>query len=180
MSIYQTGDALPRPLYYQAEAFSRIVFDDDEEYDIDLGLTEPAVHITVAQGNLLIAYAAVSWTDLEHAGVQYRCYGLSTVLTFPAFRRRGYGGQMVQAAITLITQAADADIALLWTTPNNIDWYTRYGWRALPALTTLVGDPAAPEVDDEETAMMLFISEKGRAGEPAFEQGRVYVGEERW
>ena len=115
LKIYNRGDDLPLPLYYQAETFVRITWADHDEYDIDGGLTEPAIHIVLAEGNLLLSYASLIWTDLDYTGIRYRCYGLRSVFTFRGFRRRGYGGQVVQAATTLIQQKRDADIGLLWT-----------------------------------------------------------------
>lgn len=180
LNIYRSGADVPRPLYYQAQAFSRIVFGDIEDYDIDLELHEPGMHVVVSEGNLLISWATIVWRDIHHAGQSYTCFGLSGVLTFPAFRNRGYGGQVVKTATDLIRADARADIALLWTARHNANFYARFGWQVMPAMTTLIGSPDAPEVYDDELTMMLFVSEKGQSGMTDFEQGRVYIGEEEW
>jgi GNAT superfamily N-acetyltransferase len=180
LRIYRTSAELPLPLYYQAQAFSRIFWSDGDDYDIDLGLNESAIVVVLVNGNSLITHAAIVYADVTCAGRTYKCCGLSSVMTFPAFRKRGYGGQVVQAATALIREDTAVDIALLWTAPQNTHFYSRYGWQALPTLTILMGDAAEPTVYDEEVPMMLFLSEKGRQDAARFEHGRVYVGEEGW
>ena len=180
LHIYPTSADLPPAYYYQAQAFMRIVFGDLDDYDMDYGLEEEAQHIVVAQGKTLISYTAVIWTTLEFEGESYRCYGLSGVLTFPHFRGRGYGGQVVAAATDIIRQSADADIGLLWTADKNAGFYTQQGWEVIPGMTTLSGDPQNPTVYDDELRMMLFVSAKGKQARARFERGQVYVGRETW
>ncbi|MEO1166080.1 MAG: GNAT family N-acetyltransferase [Chloroflexota bacterium] len=180
ITIHKTSEDVPLPLYYQAETFIRLTWADDEDYDMDDGLDEPAVHITLSEGNTLFSYASLISTDLALAGVTYRCYGLRSVFTFPASRKQGYGRQVVQAAGDYVSQQADADVALLWTEAHNIAFYERLGWVTMTTMKTLFGEPDSPEVFDEETAMMLFISDKGRAGKAVFDTGQVYVGDEPW
>ncbi len=181
LHVYRSSAELPHPFYYQAQAFMRITWSDSDDYNIDLGLEEPQIaFVVVAQGNRLISYAEVIWKTLLHADEPYKCYGLSGVLTFPAFRKRGYGGQVVEAAGKLIQEDPQADIALLWTAGHNASFYIRYGWEAMPNLETLVGDPEKPTLYDEELPMMQFISARGQAARAAFASGRVYVGEEQW
>ncbi|MEL6525192.1 MAG: hypothetical protein AAFQ07_05715 [Chloroflexota bacterium] len=71
ITIYKTSEDVPLPLYYQAETFIRLTWADDEDYDMDDGLDEPAVHITLSEGNTLFSYASLIWTDLELAGVTF-------------------------------------------------------------------------------------------------------------
>jgi GNAT superfamily N-acetyltransferase len=40
----------------------------------------------------------VVWKRIEHDGETYETGGLTGVFTFPDFRRRGYGTQVVEAA----------------------------------------------------------------------------------
>ena len=178
LTIYREGTPIPDHFYYQAQAFSRLNWYDSDTYDIDLE-REELTHIVLAEGKLLISYAQVLWRDIEHDGVIYKCGGLSGVMTYPHFRRRGYGGQVVQAATNLITDAL-ADIALLWTAGKNHHFYGQFGWQPLPNMVTLIGDRNKPEIFDDEGAMMLFISDKGIQGQASFENGSVYVGEEEW
>ncbi|MEL7436066.1 MAG: hypothetical protein AAFN11_19125, partial [Chloroflexota bacterium] len=77
-------------------------------------------------------------------------------------------------------QQGNIGIRLLWTEAHNIAFYERLGWVTMTTMKTLFGEPDSPEVFDEETAMMLFISDKGRAGKAVFDTGQVYVGDEPW
>jgi GNAT superfamily N-acetyltransferase len=138
------------------------------------------VHIAVTNGNTLIAYATVVWKTLELNGEIYSCGGLANVMTFPHFRKQGYGRQIVKAATKIIQEAANVDIGMLWTAAQNAGFYAHAGWEALPEMVTLMGDTNNPQVYDDEGAMMLFLSAKGKRGRAAFEHGRVYVGEWTW
>ena len=105
---------------------------------------------------------------------------LGSVMTFPFFRKRGYGSQLVAAATQLIHKETNADIALLWAEPANHRLYAKHGWRVMPHLITIHGDSTSPEPYTDEPAMMLFLSEKAKAAEAQFEYASVYVGEEKW
>jgi GNAT superfamily N-acetyltransferase len=88
-------------------------------------------HVVGAEGDALVSYAGVVRRDIEHAGQALRAYGLSTVFTFPALRRHGFGTEVVRFATARIRQAADADIAVLFTTPGTVPFYERNGWQAV-------------------------------------------------
>ena len=173
-------DKIPTHFYYQAQAFSRIIWYDSDIYDIDLELDEPMTHIVLANGKSLISYAQILSKQVMLEGKMYSCYGLSGVMTFPFFRKRGYGGQVIEAAIALMQNDHSADIALLWTEDHNQHFYSQYGWQAMPNMTSLIGDKSQPKVYDEEGAMMLFLSDKAKQNRAQFENGAVYVGEEQW
>ncbi|MGB1285469.1 MAG: GNAT family N-acetyltransferase [Aggregatilineales bacterium] len=180
LKIYRDEQKIPLPLYYQAETFIRIEWIDSDDYEIDGGLAEPAIQVAVSEGNLLIAYAAIIWLDIEHTDETYHCYGLNSVFTFAEYRRRGFGGQVVEAATATIQQQPGADIALLWAAPKDVGFYEKYGWRAMHEMTTLMGDPDSPDVYIDEVAMMLFVSQKAQGNMQDFVSGRIYVGDEPW
>ena len=54
LSIYRSRTDLPDHYYYQAQAFSRIVWYDSDDYDIDLE-DETMIHIVLANGKSLIS-----------------------------------------------------------------------------------------------------------------------------
>jgi predicted acetyltransferase len=176
--MYKTTAELPAHFYYQMEAFVRIEWVDGDFFDIDLGWLEEAAHFVVASGKKLISYASVVWVDIELNGESYKCGGLSSVMTFPAFRGKGYGGQVVKAATDFILAEPAADIALLWT--EHEGFYERYGWEQMPTLKTFSGDLDNPESCDDELRMMLFISEKAKNHRGDFEQAEIYIGAETW
>jgi GNAT superfamily N-acetyltransferase len=180
LHIYRSSAELPLHFYYQAQSFVRIVFVDSEDYDIDGEIDTPFMHVVLAKGKTLVSYCQVLWRMLELGGSSYKCYGLSGVMTYPAFRRRGFGGQVIEAAASLIREDPMADVALFWTAHHNVHFYAGHGWEAMPGLVTTVGDPANPQVYDEEMRMMMFLSERGKAAHRDFECGRVYVGDGTW
>jgi hypothetical protein len=104
----------------------------------------------------------------------FKAYGLTGVFTYPSFRGKGYGLQLVQQATQYI-DTQDADIALFNCSPAVVAFYQRAGWEALPQTQTWVGPRAAPELV-HETLMMRFISPKGQRFRHAFQQGYVYFG----
>ncbi len=180
LQIFATASDMPPSLYYQAETYVRLEWADEPDYDMEGGLQEAAAHVTLGRGNTLFSYASVIRTELEHGGETYRCYGLRSVFTFPASRRRGYAARVVAAATALMTNRPDADIGLLWTAPDHVGLYAGAGWREMATMTTLYGDRSAPEAHDQERAMMLFISPKGVAQATAFDGTDVHVGDEPW
>ncbi|MEO8608220.1 MAG: GNAT family N-acetyltransferase [Chloroflexota bacterium] len=182
MHIYASNADLPAAIRYQVHSFMRIEWYDMDDYDMDSGVENDELHpsyVALTNGNTLLSFATVVRKMLELNGEKYICYGLANVMTFPHFRKRGFAGQVVEAA-TKIIRESDADIALLWTEQQNIGFYGRSGWETLPGLVTLVGDPQNPKVYADEPALMQFLSDKGQAARPDFEHGRVYVGAWTW
>jgi predicted acetyltransferase len=183
LHIYHNNTDLPAAIRYQVHSFMRVVWFDYDDYNVDLTVEEDAAqptYIAVTNGSTLIAFATVVWKTITHAGEIYRCGGLANVMTFPHWRKQGYGAQVVATATRIIRQSSEADIAMLWTAHTNVPFYNRAGWEAMAEMVTLIGDANKPHVYDEETAMMLFLSDKGKTNRALYEQGRVYVGEWTW
>lgn len=178
--IYRPEDEIPPHYYYQAQSFVRIFWADGDDHDIDLGLKEPTIHVVLAKGKLLLSYATVVWREVAIDGQSYQCYGIGDVMTFPSFRKRGYGGQVVQTATNMIKTETSADFGLLWTEPDNYNLYQRSGWEVMPDLVTLSGDPAHPDSYDDESAMVLFCSGKAQKARTAIASGEIYIGAEKW
>ena len=126
---------------------------------------------------VLISHLEVVWKVLLHTGEAYQAYGLTGVFTYPAFRRQGYGLQLVQSAKDYIEQRGDADIVIFHSTVKG--FYEKAGFEPMNSMVTLVGDPHNPERSDE-TGFMLFLSEKGKRGRKSFEKGPFYFGEKTW
>ncbi len=142
--------------------------------------SKPGLHpvtLLLEEEGVLISRLEVVWDMLHHAGEEYKTYALSGVFTYPAFRKKGYGLQLVQSAKDYIEQCEDADIVLFHSTLKG--FYERVGFERMEHLVTLVGYPQNPERSDE-MGFMLFLSEKGKRGRNSFEKGPVYVGESIW
>lgn len=172
------------PERFQCQILSFVRIEWPELFSGNLRLrdwtTRPELHpvtFLLEEEGVLISRLEVVWDVPQHAGETYTTYGLSGVLTYPAFRKQGYGLQLVLSAKNYIEQRGDADIVLFHSILKG--FYERAGFERVERLVTLIGDPQNPERSDE-TAFMLFLSEKGKQGRGSFENEPVYVGESIW
>lgn len=173
---------LPSHLAWQVHCFIRIHWFDSFQFDPNA--TWPSgnfhqKHFVMGEGKALYSYTLVLQKDLEHEGETYTCYGLGAVMTYPAFRRRGYGAQVVGAATDYIREQPEADIAVLWTTADLERFYGQHGWEHTPDIRFLSGDRDDPQVFDQFT-MMLFLSEQGQRARERFAHQPVYFGQYTW
>ena len=135
------------------------------------------VHFFLEEECILISHVAVVWKLLPHAGQEYRAYGFTEVFTYPAWRRQGYGLQLIQSANQYIEQRGDADVIIFHSSVKG--FYEHAGFEPMNGMVTLVGDPHAPRKSNE-IGFMRFLSEKGQQGRENFEKGTLYFGDETW
>jgi GNAT superfamily N-acetyltransferase len=140
----------------------------------------PTIDFVITDGEILVSHAAVNWRDVPHADQTWRVYGLSSVFTYPDWRKGGYGSQVVRAATQHILAQPDADLAMLFCAPRLEPFYTAAGWTPAAGAHILYGDPASPSRRTDNLAMMLFVSDRARAARPLFETQPVYVGDNTW
>jgi predicted acetyltransferase len=133
----------------------------------------------IAEQGVLISHAEVNQRVLEHQGESYRVYGVGAVMTYPAFRREGFGAQVVEAATAHI-KASDADFALLFTSPDLASFYEKNGWETLPGMRITVGDAAQAIPHDDEFMMGCFVSERGQQARASLRSAPLYVGPYMW
>jgi hypothetical protein len=72
-----------------------------------------------------------------------------------------------------------AGIGIFHCSPSLGPFYAASGWIPMAGVTSWVGPKSAPVASDE-LLMMLFLSDKGRRGRPAFEREPLYFGEYTW
>ena len=135
------------------------------------------VHFSIVEEDVLISHAEVIQIPLEHRGETYRLSGLGNVFTFPSFRRKGYGKQVVQAATKYILDT-DTDIGMLFCRVHLAPFYAASGWEALGGTLTRIGT-ASNYRSHKLLRMMLFVSEKGENGQSAFTKQPLYL-EHEW
>ena len=133
------------------------------------------IHLVLVEAGILISHTNVVWKYLEHDGILYKTYGLTSVFTYPSFRSQGYGSRIVAAGTAYIGES-DADIAMLHCDPGLRDFYVRHAWVPMEESTTYLGTRHKPVLVDDEILMMQFISPKGRDGKISFERQPVYFG----
>jgi predicted GNAT family N-acyltransferase len=172
LTIYHSNEELPAVYECQIRAFVRMLWYDAYAYgDMDSPMFDPERHphfVVLAERHALISYARVNWVNVAHAGETYRLYCLGDVFTYPAFRKKGYGQQVVAAGTDLIRSDPEADLAILFTDPELAAFYAESGWRHIPTLKAAVGDLAKPDPYDA-FAMMLFLSPKAQQHRPDFD-----------
>ncbi len=180
--IYSAGE-LPADLACQVLSFQRIVWPEGFSGELRLRdwihrSDQHPMHFVLAEEGVLISYVGVLWKDLEHAGENYKTYGLSGVLTYPAFHSQGYGARLVAAATEYIVQA-DADIGLFTCHPGLRDFYAACGW-ILTEGAVLLGVPRNSPYRSEELTMMGFFSAKGKTERATFESEPIYFEADIW
>jgi GNAT superfamily N-acetyltransferase len=176
-----TNNDLPDHFAHQIRDFIRIHWFDAFQYDVHAPAVSDElapVYFVVTDGPALFSHAAVVTRSVECNGHTYSCGGLSAVLTYPAFRKRGYGMQVVQAASAHLS-AGSFDMALLWTAPDMEHFYGRCGWEHHPGIRTFKGPQASPEFYDAFT-MVRFLSDRSQKSRADFEAYPVYVGQYSW
>jgi len=142
--------------------------------------TKPEMHpvtFLLEEEGILISHLEVVWKMLSHGQEEYKAYGLTGVFTYPAFRRQGYGLQLVRSARDYIERKRDVDIVIFHSTVKG--FYEQAGFERMDNLITLIGDLLNPE-KSSETAFMLFLSEKGKRARKSFVTGPLYFGEKTW
>ncbi len=179
--VFESQD-VPERFKCQILSFVRIEW--PELFSGDLRLrdwtTRPEMHpvtFLLEEEGVLISRLEVVWNIVQHVGEAYKAYGLSGVFTYPAFRKQGYGLQLVRSAKDHIEQRGDADIIIFHSTVKG--FYEQAGFERMDSMVTLVGDIHKPE-RSEETGFMLFLSEKGKRGRNSFEKEPLYFGEKTW
>jgi GNAT superfamily N-acetyltransferase len=181
--LFYTGDELPPALKCQILSFMRVIWWEGfaGENQLRDWISSPAnhpAHIVLVEQGILIAHTEIVWKYLDHAGVTYKAYGLSGVFTYPAFRGRGYGRQIVEAGTAYIT-ASDADIGIFHCDRHLETFYVGNRWTPIHEATTFVGSNGQWFKSDE-LLIMRFFTEKGRLGQPAFKTEPLYFGESTW
>jgi GNAT superfamily N-acetyltransferase len=135
------------------------------------------VHFLLEEEDILISHVAVVWKLLPHAGQEYKAYGFTEVFTYPAFRKQGYGLQLIQSAKQYIEQREDADLIIFHSSVSG--FYERAGFEPMNGMVTLFGDPHNPG-RSSEIGFMRFLSEKGQQGRESFAKGTLYFGDGTW
>ena len=176
LNVYQQPD-FPALYKWQAIAFMRMewasIFYDDNLYMSETYPPElEPVHFVMAENDSLLSYASLLKLNLPHAGMDYSIYGFGNLLTFPPYRRRGYGSQILQAATEYIRQS-DVDAAILFCDHLLEGFYEARGWICTHSPTRL--GSADRYTEYVPSRMMLFVSQKGIHGKADFETQPIYI-----
>jgi GNAT superfamily N-acetyltransferase len=171
----------PIVLEWQVRDFVRIVWSDAHVDQPTVPLGDPdrnPMNFVIVDGDMLISHAQVTTFSIEHVGKIYRVAGLGGVMTYPNFRKEGYGKQLIEAVTQYIANS-DVDFGMLFTAPALEGFYKQHGWLAIATKAILVGEKSAPRQRNEFT-MILPVSANGQQALQAFQGAEVYVGTHGW
>lgn len=177
-----TLDTLPEAIKWQITSFVRMewpfIFEDAPYWDYFAGKTVHEATLVLVEGDVVISHAEANRRDVIHNGVVYNMYGVSAVFTYPGWRGKGFGRQIVEA-VTAHIDHTDADAAMLFCAPRHIAFYAASGWERVDT-PVLFGTRDNPQTEEYGKLMMRFVSEKGQRARTDFEQQPVYVGPTTW
>jgi GNAT superfamily N-acetyltransferase len=137
------------------------------------------MHFMLVDDEIVISHASVNWRDVILNGERYSVWGLSSVFTYPAFRKGGFATRTVSAATDFMREG-DGDLAMLFTGEHLINFYSAIGWQPTCDARIFYGDPAQPIQKTDNVIMMLFLSDRGRAAQEKFAREDVFVGPVTW
>jgi aminoglycoside 2'-N-acetyltransferase I len=142
-------------------------------------LNDPALHamiFSLVVGGRLASHLSVPRKSIEHRGELYNAYGLSGVLTVPAFRGKGYGEQIVRAA-TAFMEEDGADIGLFTCDPPLRPFYERCGWTVLEGASLVGGTRAEPFPSDTlgKITFARFFSARAQARRNDFAGAAIWL-----
>jgi len=179
LAIYHQTD-LPDSLKWQALAFIKtewpFIFSGEHQF-----LTDPCppdmnpVHFVAAEGQSLIGYASIFRLNIDHSEQRYEIYAFGNMFTFPPYRKRGYGKQILEMATDFILKS-DVDAGILFCDKDVEAFYTAHGWGTAHA-PARKGTADDYEEHEHIQTMILYVSEKGQQGKVDFDNHPLYV---RW
>ena len=179
--LQYSAEDLPTHFVWQMLDFARMQWYEDIK-NFGLPLHPEKWHpsyFLIAEGQLLISSATVLWTTIQFQGQSYKIYGLGMVLTYPSYRKQGYGRQVIANATRYIRQDEKADLALLQTAPYLEGFYAEHSWEHTPKIQVLSGKPDNP-IDDDGWIMMQFLSERAQQERKTFEAHPFYLDVHIW
>lgn len=182
ISVFTPDNPLPPGYECQIRAYVRFLWYDGYAYDVDEPLVPPERHphfVVLAERHALISAARISWVMMQYRGQEYKTYILGDVFTYPAFRRKGYGLQVMQRATQLIRSDPTADFGVLFTGYDQGGFYQQCGWEAMPDLIATQGDPDKIETK-HALGMMQFLSTSARAVRQQIATGSVHFPGYGW
>jgi len=142
-------------------------------------LNDPALHPAICAlvvDGQLASHLSVPQKVIEHRGESYKAYGLSGVLTVPAFRGKGYGERVVRAATAFMEQDG-ADVGLFTCDPPLRTFYERCRWTVLEGAWLVGGTRARPFPSDtlDKITFARFFSARAQVHEKDFVGAAIWL-----
>ena len=182
LNTYLSAEDLPPQFECQIRAFLRSLWPAAGEDELDEPLTDPKLHpvyFVLARKQTVISYARTIWAQIAHRQTIYKIYGLGDVFTCPAYRRTGYGTQIITAATNHICSDASADMAVLVTEPALEAFYAHSGWEHMSNRSLMTGKETRPDYFPG-FPMMLFLSQKAQILRESLARLPVFLPGDEW
>ena len=128
------------------------------------------------EGAVPVCHVGARGSVLRHKGQTYAAYGLSEVVTHPAYRGRGLASEGIRRAARFIMERR-ADVSLFTCAPERVPFYTRVGWRAVEGACLVGGTARRPFRSDSLhlVTMMMFLSPRARLHQADFEHTDIVL-----
>lgn len=176
-----TGAEIPPHIWWQVVTFKRVEWPWDDDGLIG---NQPfanddlhAMYFALLNDKVLISHALVTREVGKTAARVYRILGLGDVFTFPAYRKKGYGMQVVRAATDHMIQASEADFGMLFCGPHMEGFYRKSGWQPL-RMTVTYGDEASPQLEGGLTMVHFLGNNDHLRGE--LTDATIFIGRHPW
>jgi aminoglycoside 2'-N-acetyltransferase I len=126
------------------------------------------------EDGVVVAALSILSKDLAHRGQSYAASGLSTVVTDPGRRGKGYGGRLVAAARAQIEHSG-ADLGIFTCDRPLQAFYEAAGWSTLIDTVLIGGTPEEPFPSDQfdKVTMAAFFSAKAVRAADSFNHCRI-------
>lgn len=134
--------------------------------------------LLLVEGGTVLSSLSVLSKEIVHAGEAYFAGGLSSVVTAPAMRGRGYGHHLVVAAREIM-RADQFDIGLFTCDRALQEFYEAAGWTHLVDSVLIGGTVRHPFPSDapgfDKVTMVDFMSERARNNRQCFLAARIHL-----
>jgi len=134
------------------------------------------VSLVYLDGDTVISHVAVPRKTIRHEGRDYEAYGISEMMTNPAYQRQGYGVELLREAAAY-TRDQKPDLSIFTCEPYLISFYEQGGWTHMPDTHLIGGTRKKPFRSDSLglATMVRFFSEKAAHHADSFRMTDVYV-----
>jgi GNAT superfamily N-acetyltransferase len=137
------------------------------------------LHFVIVEGEALVSHGHVRRRTVEHRGRAWAVDAVSSVFTYPDFRKAGHGARLVRA-ISDHVRTAGADLGMLFAGERVRRLYEGSGWRWIDAARVQYGDRTRPQTHTGSQLMTLAVTGAGAAAADVCAAEPVYVGLDTW
>jgi len=174
---------VPREIAAQIRSYGRIQWPFSQGQSGQLWdytpRTDAPIHFILMKEEVVVSHACVNWRNLEFDGRTLNVYGLSTVFTYPAFRKGGYAKQVVTEASNFMRQSP-GDFALLFCSQPTSFFYLPLGWTIVEGAQVTYGADRQSAQKYEGIVMALTMTPAGTAAVDRMRTNEIYVGKDTW